>query len=103
MCAFCTCVNIGDIVGAQIGQGLLSAFDKKWQWLFVILTVLYILIAIGIALLLVQHLDAINMVVEPEQIFIKVQEKVERQNPVAASQEDFDDSDHDIDDNDLGS
>ena len=28
--SFCSCVNIGNIIGAQLGQGLLSAFDNKW-------------------------------------------------------------------------
>ena len=26
--AFCTCVNVGDIIGAQIGQSLLTLFDN---------------------------------------------------------------------------
>ena len=27
---FCSCVNIGNIIGAQLGQGLLTAFNNKW-------------------------------------------------------------------------
>jgi len=53
MAAFCSCVNVGDIIGAQLGQGLLSAFEDKWAWLFVLLVVLYLSLALCIYFLLV--------------------------------------------------
>lgn len=37
--SFCTCINVGNIIGAQLGKGLVGVFDNQWQYLFVILAV----------------------------------------------------------------
>ena len=62
--AFCSCVCIGNIVGAQVGQALLSAFNQKWQYLFVVLTCLYAVLGILIHFLLVQHPAKIGIEIE---------------------------------------
>ena len=76
MCAFCSCVNIGDILGAQLGQALLSGFGSEWQWLFVILIVLYVVLAACIFIFLVQHPEHIGVVIEPDEIKDLIGQKI---------------------------
>ena len=34
---FCTCVNMGNIIGVQVASLAIKVTDGNWQWLFVML------------------------------------------------------------------
>ena len=61
---FCSCVCIGDIIGAQLGQALLRLFDNNWQWLFVIVAAIFLVLAVLIAIFLVQHPEHIGLIID---------------------------------------
>ena len=65
---FCTCVNVGNIVGVQLGQGLLGVFNDKWQWLFILLAAVFTVWALVLLLLLVQHPGKIGIIVDEEVV-----------------------------------
>ena len=60
---FCTCVNVGNILGSQIGSALLSSFNDNWQWLFVIMACVALLVAILIRLFLVPHPEEVGYLI----------------------------------------
>ena len=76
--SFCSCVNIGDIIGAQLGQGLLRAFNDKWQWLFVLQGCIFIALAFAIYFLLVQHPEKIGIMIDDVIISQKVEDNMQR-------------------------
>ena len=76
--SFCSCVNIGDIIGAQIGQALLRAFDNNWQWLFVLNGCIFTTIAVLIYFLLVQHPAKMGIIIDDEEVTKIVEDKMNR-------------------------
>ena len=78
MGSFCSCVNIGDIIGAQIGQALLRAFDNNWQWLFVLNGCIFTTIAVLIYFLLVQHPAKMGIIIDDEEVTKIVEDKMNR-------------------------
>lgn len=71
--AFVTCVNVGNILGAQLGQALLRGWNDQWQWLFVLLSGLFVVLAAAIWLLLVQHPETIGIMIDREVVSAKVE------------------------------
>jgi hypothetical protein len=41
---FCTCINIGNIAGAQIAAALLKYF--QWGWLMILCAIIFVVLAI---------------------------------------------------------
>ena len=76
--SFCSCVNIGDIIGAQLGQALLRAFDQKWQWLFVLNAVIFLTIALLNYIFLVQHPEHIGIIIDEVEVSKQVSIKMLR-------------------------
>lgn len=70
---FCSCVNIGNILGAQLGQALLRTWGDKWQWLFVLQACLFVVLAAAIWLLLVQHPETIGIMIDGQVVSKKVE------------------------------
>ena len=73
---FCTCVNIFNILGVQIGSALLRAFDDKWQWLFVIQAAFVLILALVLWLLLVPDPQEMGFIVADEVLKEKVGEEL---------------------------
>ena len=65
-------MNIGNIVGAQIGSALIGVFDNNWQWLFVIMACLALVIAGALRIFLVPHPEERGMIVEDEIVTAKI-------------------------------
>lgn len=70
---FVTCVNVGNIIGAQVGQALLRSWNDQWQWLYVLLSGLFLVLAVAIWLLLVQHPETIGIMIDREVVSEKVE------------------------------
>ena len=68
LAAFCTCTNVGNIIGAQVGAALLGAFNDNWQWLFVCESVLTLLVATALRMFLVPEPKEIGIMLEDEEI-----------------------------------
>ena len=57
---------------------MLSAFDNKWQWLFVLLGVIFTVLAAAIFFLLVQHPEKIGITIDDVVISQKVEDNMHR-------------------------
>ena len=76
--AFCTCTNIGNIIGAQLGAVLLNAFNDNWQWLFVCESVITLLVAAALRIFLVPEPKEIGIMIEDEEIEALAAEEVDK-------------------------
>jgi sugar phosphate permease len=73
--AFCTCVNIGNIIGAQLTAGLLRIF--VWGDLFLLCAALFILEALIMMFYLVKEPKTIGIYIEDEEKPISLGGKAE--------------------------
>lgn len=78
MAGFCTCVNVFNIVGVQVGSALLRAFDDKWQWLFVIMAVIGLLVAASLWFFLVPEPEEIGYIANDDIIEEKAQDELRK-------------------------
>ena len=78
MTGFCTCVNIGNILGVQITTQFLKITDNKWYWSFVVLSIWFLLLAIVQAIFLVPHPEKVGIVIEEEVIQERFNEEIEK-------------------------
>ena len=75
---FCTCVCVGNILGVQVAQALERALDNQWQWLFVILAILFALIALFQAVFLVPVPEKVGIVIEETVIEEYLEDHLDR-------------------------
>ena len=73
---FCTCTCIGNIVGAQVGQALITALNDQWQWLFVILAANAALFVVLLRVFLIPHPEEAGFLVDDEKVEPIIDEKL---------------------------
>ena len=74
---FTTCVNIGNILGTQVGSRLLQKFSGNWQWLFVIMAGIALILSVVLRLFLVPHPEEVGYLVEDQEVDEKINEKLD--------------------------
>ena len=59
-----TANNVGNIVGIQLSAGLLTAFDNRWEFLLMIVSVTQFLMAIVLAIFLVPEPSHLGITID---------------------------------------
>ena len=73
---FTTCVNVGNILGTQVGSALIRLFDDNWQWLFVIMAGVALTLTVILRLFLVPHPEEVGYLVDDQEVSEKINEKL---------------------------
>lgn len=74
--SWASCNNFGNMVGIQIGAGLLDAYENRWEVLQIYASVFVFLWAILIHLFLVPHPDLLDITIEENAKFGTIKEEI---------------------------